>query len=99
MAAPDYQSLMLPLLRFAAQRGGETSNSEAVEFLAKELQLSETDLKEMLPSGIQSTITNRIGWAATYMKRQACWMPPEEAFIRSMSVAGSFSRANPGRSM
>lgn len=69
MAVPDYQSLMLPLLRFAAQRGEETSNSEAVEFLAKELQLSETDLKEMLPSGIQSTFTNRVGWAATYMKK------------------------------
>lgn len=69
MAVPDYQSLMLPLLKFAAQKGDETSTGEAVEFLAKELRLSEEDLKEMLPSGIQSTFVNRVGWAATYMKK------------------------------
>lgn len=69
MAVPDYQSVMLPLLQFAAKRGSEISTSEAVEALAKELGLTEDDLKEMLPSGIQSTFVNRIGWASTYMKK------------------------------
>jgi restriction system protein len=69
MAVPDYQSIMLPLLQFAAQKRTETSTGEAVEALAKELGLSEDDLKEMLPSGIQSTFFNRVGWASTYMKK------------------------------
>jgi restriction system protein len=69
MSVPDYQSLMLPLLRFAAQKESETSTSEAVEALAKELGLTADDLKEMLPSGIQSTFVNRVGWASTYMKK------------------------------
>ena len=69
MAVPDYQSVMLPLLQFAAQKGTETSTSEAVEALAKELNLTEDDLKAMLPSGIQSTFVNRVGWASTYMKK------------------------------
>lgn len=69
MAVPDYQSLMLPLLRFAAQKETEISTSEAVEALAKELGLTEDDLKEMLPSGIQATFVNRVGWASTYMKK------------------------------
>jgi restriction system protein len=69
MAVPDYQSVMLPLLKFAAQKGTETSTSEAVEALAKGLRLNEDDLKEMLPSGIQSTFVNRVGWASTYMKK------------------------------
>jgi restriction system protein len=69
MSVPDYQSLMLPLLKFAAKKGGETSTSEAVEALAKELSLSDEDLKEMLPSGLQSTFVNRVGWASTYMKK------------------------------
>jgi restriction system protein len=69
MAVPDYQSLMLPLLQFAASKGGETSTIEAVEALAKEFSLTEDDLKEMLPSGIQSTFVNRVGWASTYMKK------------------------------
>jgi len=69
MAVPDYQGLMLPLLQFAAQKGAEISTSEAVEALATELGLTEDDLKELLPSGIQSTFVNRVGWASTYMKK------------------------------
>ncbi|MCK7478063.1 MAG: winged helix-turn-helix domain-containing protein [Candidatus Moduliflexus flocculans] len=69
MAVPDYQSVMLPLLQFAAKKEIETSTSEAVEALAKELSLTEDDLKEMLPSGIQSIFVNRVGWASTYMKK------------------------------
>jgi len=69
MAVPDYQSLMLPLLQFTARKSGETSTSEAVEVLSKELSLTDEELKEMLPSGIQSTFSNRVGWASTYMKK------------------------------
>ncbi|MBN1472841.1 MAG: restriction endonuclease [Syntrophaceae bacterium] len=69
MAVPDYQSVMLPLLRYAAKEGDEISTSEAVDTLAKEMGLTEDDLKEMLPSGIQLTFVNRVGWAATYMKK------------------------------
>jgi restriction system protein len=69
MAVPDYQSLMLPLLRFAGEKKRETSSGEAVEALSRELNLTDEDLKEMLPSGISSTFVNRIGWASTYMKK------------------------------
>jgi len=69
MAVPDYQSLMLPLFKVAERNGTEISTSEAVEALAKELGLTEDDLKEMLPSGIQSTFIDRVCWASTYMKK------------------------------
>ncbi len=68
MAVPDYQSLMLPLLEFAAGKD-EISTGEAVDALAEQLGLSEADQKQMLPSGAQSTFANRVGWAATYMKK------------------------------
>lgn len=69
MAIPDYQSLMLPILQIAAKKGGELSISEAVDILAKQFGLTDEDLKEMLPSGTQATFVNRVGWAATYMKK------------------------------
>lgn len=69
MAIPDYQSLMLPLLQLAAQKDAELSTNEVVDILAKQLGLNEEDLKEMLPSGTQATFVNRVGWAATYMKK------------------------------
>ncbi|HRR40005.1 MAG TPA: restriction endonuclease [Syntrophales bacterium] len=82
MAIPDYQSLMLPLLRFAAKKGTETSTSEAVEALAAELGLSDEDLKEILPSGIQSTFVNRVGWASTYMKKAGLLEATRRGFYR-----------------
>jgi len=69
MAVPDYQSVMLPLLRFAGEKNEETSTGEAVDILAKEFQLTDEECREMLPSGIQSTFANRVGWAATYLKK------------------------------
>ncbi len=69
MTLPDYQSLMLPLLRYAGICNRELTTNEAVEVLAQELNLTEEDLREMLPSGTQSTFGNRVGWAATYLKK------------------------------
>jgi len=60
---------MLPLLKFAEERKTEISTDDATEALAISLGLTEDDLKEMLPSGLQRTFVNRIGWATTYMKK------------------------------
>lgn len=68
MAVPDYQSIMLPLLRFAGD-GGEHNISQAVEELALRFKLADDDRKEMLPSGLQARFDNRVGWARTYLKK------------------------------
>ena len=69
MPVPDFQSLMLPILQYSGTLKEETSNSNAGDYLAKQMKLSADDLKEMLPSGLQSTFTNRIAWAITYLKK------------------------------
>ena len=35
--------------------------------IIQDLQLSQQDLSEMLPSGKQRTVDNRINWAVTYL--------------------------------
>jgi hypothetical protein len=68
MAVPDFQSLMLPLLKLAGDDLQHTS-AEAVERLAQEFQLSDDDRKELLPSGKQPRFNNRVGWTTTYLKK------------------------------
>jgi len=68
MTVPDYQSLMLPLLRFAAD-GHEHRLSEAIEILAQQLHLDDQDRKELLPSGRQRKFDNRVHWARTYLAK------------------------------
>lgn len=50
MATPDFQTLMLPLLRFAAD-GKEHAMREAREKLGEEFGLTEQDKTSLLPSG------------------------------------------------
>ena len=52
MAIPDYQTIMLPLLKFASD-SREHRFREAVEALADKFKLTEDDRKELLPSGQQ----------------------------------------------
>lgn len=82
MAIPDYQSVMLPLLKLAESRNEEISTGEAVEALASQLNLKDEDIKQMLPSGIQPTFVNRVGWAATYMKKAGLLEPTRRGYYR-----------------
>lgn len=65
MAIPDFQSLMLPVLR--KSMNGEISIQRVVEELADELGLSEDERAELLPSGRQTTFANRAHWAKSYL--------------------------------
>ncbi len=64
---PDYQTLMKPVLRCAAQ--GEVGISEVVNKLVDEFGLSEEERSELIPSGKQTTFANRVNWAKSYLKQ------------------------------
>jgi restriction system protein len=67
MAVPDFQTLMLPLLKLASD-GQQHTLAETVEQLALQFQLSEHDRTQLLRSG-QSRLYNRVGWTTTYIKK------------------------------
>jgi len=68
MAIPDFQTLMLPLLKVVAD-GREYSLRDVVEVLAREFQLTDEERQQLLPSGRYPTFHNRIAWAKTYLKK------------------------------
>jgi restriction system protein len=68
MAIPDYQTLMLPLLRLA-DKHGTINTKESLQWVIDEFKLTGAQQKELLPSGKQPIIQNRIGWAWTYLKK------------------------------
>ena len=67
MPVPDYQSLMLPVLKALAD-GAETPISEVRERVAAAERLTPDDVREMLANG-QPMFTNRVSWAVIYMER------------------------------
>jgi restriction system protein len=64
---PDYQSLMRPVLEHSA--AGEIRIGELVETMSDELGLSQDECEELLPSGKQTVIANRVHWAKSYLKQ------------------------------
>jgi restriction system protein len=81
MPIPDFQSLMLPLLRFA-QDGTVHSLSEAREALAKQFNLSEEEQNELLPSGRLRRFTNRVSWAKVYLEAAGLIESPQRAHFQ-----------------
>jgi len=81
MSIPDYQSCMLPLLEFASD--GETHRvADAVEALSVRFGLSAEEREELLPSGTQFIISNRVGWARTYLKKACLLEDPKRSHLR-----------------
>ena len=68
MTVPDYQSVMLPLLKVLGD-GQEHSLHEVIETLAEGFELTDEERRELLPSGRQAKFDNRVAWARTYMKK------------------------------
>lgn len=67
MPIPDFQSIMLPLLRLCHD-GSEYANREVLEALAVEFSLTDEERKLLLPSGQQRVFDNRVAWARAHMK-------------------------------
>ena len=66
MPIPDFQTTFLPLLKYAAD-GQEHSLREATDAVSDEFGLTPEERQELLSSGSQPIILNRVGWAKTYL--------------------------------
>lgn len=81
MAIPDYQSLMLPFLNRLVD-GAEHTLPEITESLSREFNLTEAERSELLPSGNQEIMRNRVGWARTYLKKALLLEAPRRAVFQ-----------------
>ena len=82
MAIPDYQTFLLPVLRYVGERPNEAVLiRDLFPVLAKQFALSEEDLREMLPSGATMTFGSRVSWACTFMKKAGLLSAPKRGCI------------------
>ena len=81
MSIPDYQTLMLPLLKIASDKK-EHLLRDAVSVLSDEFNLLEEERAKLLPSGTQTVIYNRVGWARTYMKKAGLLTIPRKGYFQ-----------------
>lgn len=80
MAIPDFQTLMRPLLELASD-GKVRPLREAREFLAAKFNLTDDELKTLLPSGRQQVFVNRVAWAKVYLGAAGLLESPQRGFF------------------
>lgn len=81
MAIPDFQTIMLPLLKLAGD-GQIHYIHDAVEALSIEFSLSEEEKTKLLSSGQQPIFYNRVGWARTYLKKAGLLEDPRRGYFQ-----------------
>lgn len=94
MSIPDYESLMLPLLKRLADGRVRTLRDVTSE-LADEFKLSDDERAQLLPSGGTLTFASRVGWAKTYLKKAELLQQPKRGTVQISSGGVAVLAQNP----
>lgn len=94
LAIPDFQTLMLPLMRFI-EDGKSYAMRDATTAIGAQFQLSEAEWAQMLPSGRAPLFYNRLAWAKTYLKRAGLIEQPSRGVISISSSGRQLLSLNP----
>lgn len=96
MPVPDYQTVMLPLLRFVG-KAGTTTIRAATDAISDEFKLTPEERTMLLPSGNQEIIVNRVGWARTYMKKAGLLSSPQRGQVEITERGRQVLKENPAK--
>ena len=96
MAIPDYQSIMLPLLKFHADQQ-EHFHRDATDYLAQTFNLSEEEKKELLPSGKQTIFVSRVNWAKVYLKMGGLLESTRRKYYKITQRGSEILKHNPSK--
>ena len=96
MSIPDFQSIMLPLLKFTADQQ-EHSLREAIENLTPKFGLSEQERKELLPSGSHAIFDNRVSWAKTHLQEAGLLESTRRSYFKITAQGLTILSQNPTR--
>ncbi|MEB3192162.1 MAG: restriction endonuclease [Snowella sp.] len=96
MPIPDFQSIMLPFLKFASDEK-QHSLQECMEYLCNYFDLTEDEQKELLPSGKQTIFSNRVGWSRTHLKKAGLLEYPSRAIFKITSRGLDLLKTKPDK--
>lgn len=93
---PDFQTLMRPALALLAD-GAVRRSRDVKDAMADEFGLTDAERVELLPSGRQRTIDNRVGWSLTYLSQAGLVARPNRGHVVITDDGRAALAANPTR--
>ena len=93
MSIPYFQSVMLPVLKTTAS--GEVVNKhDIVTQVSDEFGLTPEQRAELLQSGKQAVIKNRVNWAITYLQKAGLLTSPKRIHVQITNLGKSVLAQN-----
>lgn len=96
MGIPDYQSIMLPLLKFSND-GIEHTPKEAIENLSKFFNLTEEEITRLYPNQKNLIFYDRIQWALTFLKHAGLLISIKRGVFKITERGHNVLKQNPER--
>jgi len=94
MTIPDYETLMLPLLKVISDKR-EWKIRDTFHLLSEEFGLSDDQEKQLLPSGNEPVIHNRIRWANFYLQKAGLINRVKRGIITISEEGSKILESNP----
>jgi hypothetical protein len=95
MPIPSYEEAMRPFLGFLSD-GKEHSIREAIEYISKEVNLTDNEQKQLTPSGVR-LIYNRVAWARTYLGKAELLNKTKRGFFKISERGHQVLKENPAK--
>ncbi|MBY4591957.1 restriction endonuclease [Rhizobium redzepovicii] len=95
MAIPDYETLMLPVLKLFGD--GAPNVAACVPSLQKQFGITDDEAAELLPSGRITVLQSRAHWARTYLAKAGLLTSPKRNLHIITDLGREVLSSNPGR--
>jgi len=95
MAIPTFQMVMLPLLKYCADNPKEHRMDELNNVIIKHFKLTDEERGQLLPSGKQEIIYNRVGWARSHLKIAGLLEDPKRGYVKITRLGTETIAKNP----
>ena len=95
MPVPDFQTLMLPVLKLFAS--GAESVSDCIPDLITQFAITEEEASELIPSGRITVLQSRAHWARTYLSKAGLLESPGRNRHRLTETGRNLLASNPAR--
>lgn len=96
MTLPDYESIMLPLLKYSSD-GIEHTSREAVDSLSKVFNLTNEEMTRMYSTKKVIIFYDRVHWALSYLKHAGLLISVRRGIFRITEKGIEILKQNPNK--
>lgn len=93
---PDFQTIMLPILQILSEKE-ELESRQLPDLISDKFNLTDEERVELLPSGTQAIIFNRVAWAKTYLVKAALLESPKRGLLKITEAGKKVLTSKPKR--